>query len=174
MTTQQSSTPQRAHTLRLLLGDQLNPEHSWFATQDDGVVYVLMEVRQETDYVLHHAQKILAIFAAMRDLARQLREAGHRVRYVAIDDASNRQSIPDNLAALMAHYGAHTLQYQHPDEWRLDEQLRTWCAKQTFTVQAVSSEHFYTTRTEMAEVFKGASSGSWSTSIAACASATAC
>ena len=65
MTTPQPRTPQRAHTLRLLLGDQLNPEHSWFATQDDGVVYVLMEVRQETDYVLHHAQKILAIFAAM-------------------------------------------------------------------------------------------------------------
>jgi Uncharacterized protein related to deoxyribodipyrimidine photolyase len=57
------NTP-RAHTLRLLLGDQLNPQHSWFATRDDGVVYVLMEVRQETDYVLHHAQKILAIFAA--------------------------------------------------------------------------------------------------------------
>ncbi len=57
-----------------------------------------MEVRQETDYVLHHAQKILAIFAAMRDLARQLRAAGHRVRYVALDDASNRQSIPDNLS----------------------------------------------------------------------------
>ena len=155
MTTQHPSTPQRAHTLRLLLGDQLNPEHSWFATQDEGVVYVLMEVRQETGYVLHHAQKILAIFAAMRDLARHLRGAGHRVRYVAIHDSSNRQSIPANLAALMAHYGAHTLQYQHPDEWRLDEQLRTWCAKQTFTVQAVSSEHFYTTRTEMAEMFKG-------------------
>ena len=49
------NTP-RAHTLRLLLGDQLNPQHSWFATRDDGVVYVLMEVRQETEYVLHHAQ----------------------------------------------------------------------------------------------------------------------
>ena len=35
------NTP-RAHTLRLLLGDQLNPQHSWFATRDDGVVYVLM------------------------------------------------------------------------------------------------------------------------------------
>lgn len=46
-----------------------------------------MEVRQETDYVLNHAQKILAIYAAMRDLARQLREAGHRVHYLAIDDA---------------------------------------------------------------------------------------
>ena len=102
MSTQQP----RTHTLRLLLGDQLNPEHSWFATLDGGVVYVLMEVRQETDYVLHHAQKILAIFAAMRDLARHLREAGHRVRYVAIDDASNRQSMPDNLTALVAHHRA--------------------------------------------------------------------
>ena len=148
------NTP-RAHTLRLLLGDQLNPQHSWFATRDDGVVYVLMEVRQETDYVLHHAQKILAIFAAMRDLARHLRDAGHRVRYVAIDDPSNRQSLTDNLAALMALYGAERLQYQHPDEWRLDAQLRTWGALQAFDVQAVSSEHFYTTRTEMAEVFKG-------------------
>ena len=145
----------RTHTLRLLLGDQLNPLHSWFATRDDGVVYVLMEVRQETDYVPHHAQKILALFAAMRDMARHLREAGHRVRYVAIDDASNRQSIPANLAALMAHYGAEALQYQHPDEWRLDEQLRTWGAEQPFGVQAVGSEHFYTTRTELAEVFQG-------------------
>jgi deoxyribodipyrimidine photolyase-like uncharacterized protein len=79
-----SRVQQGAHTLRLILGDQLNPQHSWFSQHDHGVVYVLMEVRQETDYVLHHAQKILAIFAAMRDLARQLREAGHRVRYLAV------------------------------------------------------------------------------------------
>jgi deoxyribodipyrimidine photolyase-related protein len=144
-----------AHTLRLLLGDQLNPQHSWFATIDPGVVYVLMEVRQETDYVLHHAQKILAIFAGMRNLARHLRSAGHRVRYVAIDDASNRQSIPDNLAALVQHYGATSLEYQQPDEWRLDTQLAQWCAAQPFTTRVVSSEHFLTTRTEVAETFEG-------------------
>lgn len=70
-------------TLRLILGDQLNPQHSWFQRVCPDVVYVLMELRQETDYVRHHAQKILAIFAAMRELARQLKNAGHRVRYVA-------------------------------------------------------------------------------------------
>ena len=86
-----------AHTLRLVLGDQLHPGHSWFAQVDARVVYVLMEVRQETDYVLHHAQKILAIFAAMRDFARYLCAGGHRVRYVALDDPGNRQSIPGNL-----------------------------------------------------------------------------
>ncbi|WP_058361783.1 cryptochrome/photolyase family protein [Xanthomonas translucens] len=150
-----NQTPSNTHTLRLVLGDQLNPEHAWFGVRDAGVVYVLMEVRQETDYVLHHAQKILAIFAAMRDFARQLRAAGHRVRYVAIDDDSNRQSIPDNLAALMAHYGAQRLHYQHPDEWRLDEQLQQWCATQPFATQAVDSAHFYTTRTELSELFGG-------------------
>jgi len=56
-------------TLRLILGDQLNPSHSWFQQVDPDVVHVLMEVRQETSYVLHHAQKVLAIFAAMRAFA---------------------------------------------------------------------------------------------------------
>ena len=56
-------------TVRLLLGDQLNPLHPWFDRVDPEVLYVLMEIRQETDYVLHHAQKILAIFAGMRALA---------------------------------------------------------------------------------------------------------
>ena len=110
------STPQ-GPILRLILGDQLNPQHSWFAEVRADVVYVLMEVRSETDYVHHHAQKVLGIFAAMRDLAVQLKAQGHRVRYVPIDDASNRHSITSNLDALVAHYGASAVEYQAPDEW---------------------------------------------------------
>ncbi len=144
-----------ARTLRLILGDQLNPEHSWFAQRDPGVVHVLMEVRQETDYVLHHAQKILAIFAAMRDFARLLREAGHRVRYITLDDASNRQSVTDNLAALMQHYHATRLEWQAPDEWRLDAQLREWAAEQPFETAMVDSEHFLTARDTVAQQFRG-------------------
>ena len=72
--------------LRLILGDQLSPRHSWFDAAAPDTVYVLMEVRQETDYVRHHAQKIIAIFAAMRDFAARLRAEGHLVDYIAIDD----------------------------------------------------------------------------------------
>ncbi|MGE4331018.1 cryptochrome/photolyase family protein, partial [Diaphorobacter sp.] len=151
------NSPAPAHTLRLVLGDQLNPQHSWFQQVDAQVVYVLMEVRQETDYVLHHAQKILAIFAAMRDLARQLRGAGHRVRYVALDDASNRQSIPDNLTALAAHYGAHQVQWQQPDEWRLDTQMQDWARAQPLTCTVVDSEHFLTARGDLATQMRGRS-----------------
>ncbi|MGQ5273964.1 cryptochrome/photolyase family protein, partial [Xanthomonas arboricola] len=148
-----------AHTLRLVLGDQLNPQHSWFDVTDAGVVYVLMEVREETDYVLHHAQKILAIFAAMRAFAARLRQAGHRVRYVAIDNPSNRQSIPANLDALIAHYRASQLEYQAPDEWRLDEALQHWCARQPFATRMVDSEHFLTERDEVAGCFRAG--GQW-------------
>ncbi len=144
-----------SHTLRLVLGDQLNPEHSWFRTVDAEVVHVLMEVRQETDYVLHHVQKIVAIFAAMRDFARALRAAGHRVRYVALDDQRNRQSVTENLAALVRHYDARRLEWQSPDEWRLDTQLRTWTAQQEIATAEVDSEHFLTAREDMAKLFAG-------------------
>lgn len=144
-----------AKTVRLVLGDQLNPQHSWFAKVDRDVVYVLTEVRQETDYVLHHAQKILAIFAAMRDFARHLQVQGHRVHYLPIDDASNTQSVTDNLAALAQQYEALRVEWQSADEWRLDAQLRTWAAKQNLTTHEVDTEHFMTGRRDLATMFAG-------------------
>ncbi len=142
-------------TLRLILGDQLNLEHRWFTEIDNATVYVLMEVRQETDYVLHHAQKILAIFAAMRDLARQLRERGHRVHYLAIDDAANLQSMPANIEALISQYQASAFEYQAPDEWRLDEQLYQSGRQSQIPWLMVDSDHFYTTRNQAADIFAG-------------------
>jgi len=143
-------------TLRLILADQLNPLHPWFKTVDDSTVHVFMEVRQETDHILHHAQKVLAMFAGMRDLARQLREAGHRVRYVGIDDPSNRHAFTDNLDALVTHYGATHIEYQAPDEWRVDDQLARWAEAQRTAglhVAMVDTDHFLTTRHEAAEIF---------------------
>lgn len=140
-------------TLRLILGDQLNPEHSWFSAHDDNAVYVLMEVRQETDYVRHHAQKIIAIFAAMRDFARQLRLSGHRVHYLGIDDPANRQSLTANLDVLLVQYSSCAFEYQAPDEWRLDQQLAEYASQLAIPGRMVDSEHFYSRRDEAAELF---------------------
>ena len=142
-------------TLRLILGDQLNPEHSWFRHRHDDVVYVMMEVRQETDYVLHHAQKIIAIFAGMRELARQLRAQGHRVHYLKIGDARNRQSLPANLDDAIEQFGAAEFEYQMPDEWRLDEQLARYARNLSIPSRMVDSEHFYTRNDEAGQLFEG-------------------
>ena len=141
-------------TLRLVLGDQLNPRHSWFETVDPDTVYVFMEVRQETDYVLHHAQKIIAIFAAMRDLAASLKAAGHRVHYDAIDDPDNLHDIPANLDRHQAHYQATRLEYQAPDEWRLDRQLADFARRSCEPCIMVDSEHFLTRRDTVSDIFK--------------------
>ena len=41
-------------TLRLILGDQLNADHSWFKTKDPEILYVIAELHQEQHYVKHH------------------------------------------------------------------------------------------------------------------------
>jgi len=142
-------------TLRLILGDQLNPEHSWFSRVEPNVHYTLMEVRQETDYVLHHAQKIIAIFAGMRALARELTERGHAVHYLRLDDPNNTHDISRNLAELATRLGATAIEYQAPDEWRLDQQLKDMAATSSLRVTMVQSEHFMTQREDVEAMFKG-------------------
>ena len=56
-------------TLHLILGDQLNPNHSWFQSINPHVTYLMMECRSETDYTVHHIRKIMAFFGAMRNFA---------------------------------------------------------------------------------------------------------
>ena len=142
-------------TLRLILGDQLNSQHSWLKHVDANVHYVMMEVRQETDYVLHHAQKVIGIFAAMRAFADALKAATHRVHYIAIDDPQNSHDIPLNLERLAKDLGVSKVQYQAPDEWRLDHQMLAWAEQSSLEVEMVDTEHFLTERTTAAKIFKG-------------------
>jgi deoxyribodipyrimidine photolyase-related protein len=84
-------------TLRLLLGDQLNSNHSWFKTIDDSVTYVMMEIRTETDYAQHHIQKVVGFFSAMQQFAAELQSQKHQVIYFHLNDASNLQSFKKNI-----------------------------------------------------------------------------
>ena len=60
--------------LKLILGDQLNHSHSWFDEVDTEILFVMMEMRQETDYVRHHIQKIVGFFLAMRHFSETIHE----------------------------------------------------------------------------------------------------
>lgn len=132
--------------LRLILGDQLNAHHSWFRHVDDETVYLLAELRQETDYVVHHVQKVLAFFAAMQGFARALRQAGHRVEHLTLDDTAAHEDLPALLCERIAHHGVSQFEYQQPDEFRLDQQLRLFSLNASVPVTCVDSEHFLTSR----------------------------
>ena len=72
--------------LRLILGDQLNSQHSWLLETDQDTTYCIFEMRQETDYVTHHIQKVVGYFTAMRNFADELKKAKHSVVYFQIND----------------------------------------------------------------------------------------
>ncbi|MDG1570772.1 cryptochrome/photolyase family protein [Robiginitalea sp. M366] len=142
-------------TLRLILGDQLNLQHSWFEKADPEVCYLMAEMRQETDYVTHHLQKVLGFFGAMRAFAQALEERGHRVRYLRISDPDNPQNLPELLDQVLEAEGAGSLEYLEPDEYRLDRMLADYAEAASVPCRMVSSEHFYTSRSELAGFFGG-------------------
>ncbi|MEM9918929.1 MAG: cryptochrome/photolyase family protein [Bacteroidota bacterium] len=142
-------------TLRLILGDQLNHEHSWYNTKDSSVCYVFFEMRQETDYAPHHIQKVVGFFAAMRNFAKWLGEQGHQVLYFQLDDPKNQQDLEKNIVQLVDQYNVQLFEYQLPDEYRLDQQLEQIGAKLSIDSKAYDTEHFLSERHELAEFFKG-------------------
>lgn len=142
-------------TLRLLLGDQLNSEHSWLNEVNPDVMYVMAEIRQETNYVKHHIQKVVAFFLSMRNFSEELINKGHQVVYYKISAANNPQDLEKLILDLVEKNKIEQFQYQFPDEYRLDEQLKSICEKLSIPTKAVDSEHFYTSRNELADFFKG-------------------
>jgi deoxyribodipyrimidine photolyase-related protein len=150
-----SVRPTAATTLRLVLGDQLHAGHSWYARPDPEVLYIMMEVREETDTVAHHAQKIIALFAAMRTFALQLREGGHCVAYLRIGAPGNAQSIARNLGLWIERLNLRRLEWQSPDEWRVDQSLAELARLAPIETAMVDSEHFFFERGAVAELFRG-------------------
>ena len=148
---------QQEKTLRLILGDQLNIQHSWFSNKQDHVIYVMMEIRQETDYAKHHIQKIVSFFLAMREFKIELERQGHQVYYFKIDQKENQHALHSNLNFLIKTKKITRFEYLLPDEYRLDEQLKKICGELSISTGFADTEHFYTDRSELSNFFSGKS-----------------
>lgn len=141
--------------VRLILGDQLNQNHSWFKNVDDDIIYIMAEMRQETDYVKHHIQKVIAFFLAMRSFKEDLSAKGHNFIYLKLKDNNNPQNLKDIISMVVNDSNADKFEYQLPDEYRLDEQLRDICSSLDIATSFADTEHFYTTRFELQDFYKG-------------------
>ncbi|UTW06671.1 cryptochrome/photolyase family protein [Pseudomonas benzenivorans] len=148
--------------LALVLGDQLSFElPSLLALDVRRDAVLLAEVASETDYVLHHPQKIALIFSAMRHFAQALRERGFTVHYVALDDPGNTGSLPAELVRWVSRLGIDEVHLTECGEWRLEKALkdsgqaiewhadpRFFCSRQAFAAWAkgrrqLRMEYFY-------------------------------
>ena len=112
-------------------------------------------MRQETDYVAHHIQKVVAFFESMANFAHWLKNEGHTVIHYTLDSEENQQNLVDNLNHLISKHSIEKFEYQLPDEYRLDIQLKAYCENLNIPYEAYSTEHFLTDRYELSEFFKG-------------------
>ncbi|NUN08191.1 MAG: cryptochrome/photolyase family protein [Ignavibacteriaceae bacterium] len=141
--------------IRLILGDQLNYQHSVFTLPDDTTLNVIMETADESAYVTHHIQKITGFFLAMRNFAEFLRSNGHHVLYIKISDPSNRHSFSENLSLLLKRYKVTEFEYFLPDEYRLDQLLKSFAEESGLIITLLDTDHFLTSRYEVKEFFNG-------------------
>lgn len=142
-------------TLRLIMGDQLNINHSWFSSPPREAEYLLMEVREEATYVKHHIQKIVCFFVAMREFAKELSRRGFTVHYIKLDQPDNTHSFTSNIKRFVESGKYDAFEYQQPDEYRVDYDLKKLCESLTVPSHKVDSEHFLTTPEHFQKVFKG-------------------
>ncbi|WP_028377653.1 cryptochrome/photolyase family protein [Leeuwenhoekiella sp. MAR_2009_132] len=141
--------------LRLVLGDQLNHKHSWYKDDSKDVIYFMAEMRQETDYVTHHIQKVIAFFESMRNFANWLEERGNLVIFYKLDHPDNSQNLSENIKALIKAHEIDKFEYQLPDEYRLDQQLTKIASELSIESETFNTEHFLTSRTDLEQFFKG-------------------
>lgn len=147
----------KAKHLKLILGDQLNSQHSWFKKVDDDVIYVIAELHQEATYTKHHIQKITAFFAAMADFSQQLKKQGHQVCYLTLDDTAQYENINALIQALIEQYCCETFTFQRPDEYRLREQLADLSrqlVKSGLASFEADTEHFLIPFSELSQHFQ--------------------
>lgn len=141
-------------TLRVILGDQLNHQHSWFKEVNNEITYLMMETKSEMTYVSHHIQKIVAFMHAMRTFSKELIEKGHKVIYVGLSDPNNLQTLNKNIQKIVAELKIKKIEFQEPDEYRLDQEIRSMIKLFGIDYSIVSSEHFLTERNDLELFFE--------------------
>jgi deoxyribodipyrimidine photolyase-related protein len=129
-------------TLRLILGDQLNYNHSWYKKSNDSTLYLIAELKQEATYTKHHIQKLCGFFLAMKNFSDNLKAQGLDVLYLDLNDTSNFPTLQDLLISTCKNYSIQNFQYQRPDEYRLLKQLKNIQLPQKITITEFDTEHF--------------------------------
>ncbi|MGC9330424.1 MAG: cryptochrome/photolyase family protein [Bacteroidales bacterium] len=141
--------------MRLILSDQLNTNHSWFNEQNGNVLYLMMEIRQKSDHIKQHKQKLLGILASMRTFANELTDKGHKLKYMYLNDPENDHNIGWNILKIMEQNNITAFEYQEPDHYDTGVELKQFCDSLDIPAKMVSTEHFLTERNEITTYLKG-------------------
>jgi deoxyribodipyrimidine photolyase-related protein len=133
----------KAERMCVVLGDQLTSDAPSIDRLNKGSdVVLMMEVEEEATHVASHRQRTVQFLASMRHFASDLVKAGHRVRYVKLDDPHNTHSFTDEVKRAAKIYGPGEVLVTHPGEHRVMSMVRGWKRALDASVEVVEDTHF--------------------------------
>ena len=91
----------------------------------------------------------------MRAFAEKLKEKGHAVIYLRLNDPKNQQTVADNIKQLLKEKRFTHFAFLLPDEHRLDVSLREMVENLPVSWEAIDTEHFLTRRQDFKDFFAG-------------------
>ncbi len=126
-----------------VLGDQLSHNlASLRETSPADAVVLMMEVADETRYVRHHKRKIVLVLSAMRHFADELRAAGWRIDYVALDDPDNTGSFTGEVERALTRHEIRSIRIVEPGEWRVKRAIDGWSKRFGRPVDMLADDRF--------------------------------
>lgn len=140
----------------VVLGDQLDSEAAAFDGFDAALDAVWMaEVAQESTHVWSSKPRTTLFLAAMRHFALALENAGRRLRYTKLDDATNRGSLAAQLQADIERLQPQQLVMTAPGDWRVLQAVKAVAAQNGLHLDIREDRHFFCTVREFAAHAKG-------------------
>lgn len=132
-----------ARRLALVFGDQLSLESPVLAALDKRRDAVFMaEADGEANYVWSSKMRIALFFSAMRHFADDLRDAGHRVVYEALEADAPPRSLSDALRGCIEALEPEELIAVHPGEWRVRRELEKLAKELEVPLRIEEDTHF--------------------------------
>jgi len=148
----------KVQRLRLVLGDQLDPDGPQIETFDPAHDrLVLIEATGEATHVWNHKARIALFLSAMRHFANHLHARGLAFIYVTLDDSRFAQAagLVERLAHVLDESGAGELLIVEPGEWRLAEAIDTLCRRKRVALTVLPDSHFLCSRAQFADWARG-------------------
>ncbi len=109
---------------------------------------LMAEVKGESTHVPSHKQRTVLFLSAMRHFAKALEKAGHKVRYVTLDDPENTQSIVGELGRAAAALRPSRVVLTRPGEHRLRLGIEDWAGQSGVPLEMHEDTSFLTTRAQ--------------------------
>jgi deoxyribodipyrimidine photolyase-related protein len=144
--------------LRLVLGDQLDPDGPHFSALDPSRDrFVLIEAPGEAAHVWNHKARIALFLSAMRHFANELHGRGFRFIYVTLDDPrfADAPGLIERLARVLDESGARELVIVEPGEWRLARAIEHLCSERRIALTVLPDTHFLCSREQFAAWARG-------------------